>query len=179
MLLDNEVFAKLEAEFGGAVSGPHCGQGSSETADPWITVEAEQLIEVMTHLRDTSGLEFAFLNDLTVVDYLPIDKKFAKQLGEPRFEVVYQLSSLTRGQRLTVKVTLPRPEGPDSRVELASVAGLWKTAEWHECEAFDLFGVEFTGHPNLRRLLCPDDWEGHALRKDYQMPLEYHGIRGR
>lgn len=178
MQRDSEAFDKLHAEFGEAVTGPHRGEEWSETSDPWIGVEADRLVAVMTHLRDTAGLEFAFLNDLTVVDYLPVDKKLAKEVGEPRFEVVYQLSSLTRGRRLTVKVTLPRPATGETAV-VPSLAALWKTAEWHECEAYDLFGVEFTGHSNLRRLLCPEDWEGHALRKDYKMPLEYHGIRGR
>ena len=59
------------------------------------------------------------------------------------------------------------------------VTSLWGTADWHEREVYDLSGVYFTGHPNLRRILCPEDWVGHPLRKDYEMPLEYHGIRGR
>ena len=63
--------------------------------------------------------------------------------------------------------------------ELPSVSDLWSTADWHEREVYDLSGVYFTGHPNLRRILCPEDWVGHPLRKDYEMPLEYHGIRGR
>ena len=63
--------------------------------------------------------------------------------------------------------------------EVPSVSGLWSTADWHEREVYDLSGVYFTDHPNLRRILCPEDWVGHPLRKDYQMPLEYHGIRGR
>ena len=60
-----------------------------------------------------------------------------------------------------------------------SVSGVWPTADWHERETYDLVGVRFTGHPNLVRILCPEDWVGHPLRKDYEMPLEYHGIRGK
>ena len=63
--------------------------------------------------------------------------------------------------------------------KVPSVSGVWSTANWHEREVYDLCGVEFTGHPDLRRILCPEDWVGHPLRKDYEMPLEYHGIRGR
>nr|NIL97185.1 NADH-quinone oxidoreductase subunit C [Planctomycetales bacterium]NIM08772.1 NADH-quinone oxidoreductase subunit C [Planctomycetales bacterium]NIN08236.1 NADH-quinone oxidoreductase subunit C [Planctomycetales bacterium]NIN77361.1 NADH-quinone oxidoreductase subunit C [Planctomycetales bacterium]NIO34544.1 NADH-quinone oxidoreductase subunit C [Planctomycetales bacterium] len=63
--------------------------------------------------------------------------------------------------------------------QICSVSGVWKTADWHEREVYDLIGVRFVGHPDLRRILCPEDWKGHPLRKDYQMPLEYHGIRCR
>ena len=62
--------------------------------------------------------------------------------------------------------------------EIPSLSKVWLIAEWHEREAYDLMGITFTGHPNLRRILCPEDWEGHPLRKDYEFPLEYHGIRG-
>ena len=68
---------------------------------------------------------------------------------------------------------------PGRLPEVASLAGVWRTADWHEREVYDLSGVSFTGHPDLRRILCPEDWVGHPLRKDYEMPLEYHGIRGK
>ena len=76
---------------------------------------------------------------------------------------------------------LPRwkNDKPGELPELPSVSGLWSTADWHEREVYDLSGVYFTDHPNMRRILCPEDWVGHPLRKDYEMPLEYHGIRGR
>ena len=63
--------------------------------------------------------------------------------------------------------------------EVPSVSRVWSIADWHEREAYDLVGIHFTNHPNLRRILCPEDWEGHPLRKDYEFPLEYHGVRGK
>ena len=96
-------------------------------------------------------------------------------------EVVYHLSSTVKKHTLVLKVMLPRwkDDQPGQLPEVPSVADVWRTADWHEREVFDLSGVRFTGHPDLRRILCPEDWVGHALRKDYEMPLEYHGIRGR
>jgi NADH-quinone oxidoreductase subunit C len=96
-------------------------------------------------------------------------------------EVVYHLYSMQHKHSLVLKVILPRWKGdqPGELPEVPSVASLWSTADWHEREVYDLSGVYFTGHPNLRRILCPEDWVGHPLRKDYEMPLEYHGIRGR
>jgi NADH-quinone oxidoreductase subunit C len=82
---------------------------------------------------------------------------------------------------LVVKVMLPRwkDDVPGEIPEVPTVSGVWSTADWHEREVYDLSGVYFVGHPNLRRILCPEDWVGYPLRKDYEMPLEYHGIRGR
>ena len=82
---------------------------------------------------------------------------------------------------LVLKVILPRwkDDDPGALPEVPSVSGVWPTADWHEREVYDLSGVWFTDHPDLRRILCPEDWIGHPLRKDYEMPLEYHGIRGR
>ncbi len=107
-------------------------------------------------LRGDPELQFTFLSDLTGVDRFPI---------EPRFELNYHLLSLSRRERLRLKV---RVAGGDPVVE--SVTPVWPTADWHEREVFDLFGVRFEGHPDLRRILMPEDWEGHPLRKDY--PVE-------
>ena len=83
--------------------------------------------------------------------------------------------------RITIKVKVPRwkDEATKTIPEVPSVTSIWAIADWHERECYDLVGVNFTDHPNLRRILCPEDWEGHPLRKDYEMPLEYHGVRGK
>jgi NADH-quinone oxidoreductase subunit C len=96
-------------------------------------------------------------------------------------EVVYHLWSVTNKTSLVLKVMLPRwRDGKEGELpEIPSVAGIWRTADWHEREVYDLSGVRFVDHPDLRRILCPEDWVGHPLRKDYEMPLEYHGIRCR
>ena len=179
MTPDYQAYDRLHAKFGDAVSLPPETAGASEHSDRWLRVEAAQIAKVATFLRDDPDLLFDFLNDLTVVDYLPpADKKLAAAVGDERLEVVYHLSSLTRKHWLTLKLSVPRlVDG--SLPEVPSVAKVWKTANWHEREAYDLFGVRFTGHPNLERILCPDDWQGHPMRKDYQSPLEYDGIRGR
>jgi len=101
-------------------------------------------------------LGFTFLADLTAVDWYP---------SEPRFEVVYHLLSMKSKERLRLKVKLA---GDDANVE--SVTGIWPAANFFEREVYDLFGVRFAGHPNLRRIMMPEDWEGHPLRKDY--PVE-------
>jgi len=101
-------------------------------------------------------LGFTFLADLTAVDWYP---------SEPRFEVVYHLLSMQHKERLRLKVKLA---GDDAQVE--SVTGVWPAANFFEREVYDLFGIRFTGHPNLRRIMMPEDWEGHPLRKDY--PVE-------
>ena len=154
----------------------------SEAVDPWVEIAPEALVEVARFLRDDDRLQFDHLNNLTGVDYLEPDPKKAKKFDhEPHIEVVYHLSSYSLRHRVTMKVKLPRWKGDEEGQlpEVASVTDLWAIADWHEREAYDLVGIHFTDHPNLRRILCPEDWVGHALRKDYEFPLEYHGIRGR
>jgi NADH-quinone oxidoreductase subunit C len=136
---------------------------------PVIAVDAGHLLEVCGTLRDHPELQFAFLADVTAVDRWPAD---------PRFEVVYNLACLgehfmTAGattaaplRRLRLKVFTA---GADPHVP--SVTGIWATAGWPEREVFDLFGIRFEGHPDLRRVLMPDDWEGHPLRKDYTVQI--------
>ena len=167
---------QLKQKFGDQITGANL-----ENVDPWIEVAPEGIVEVCTHLRDEPSLAFDYCNSVTAVDYLQTDeKKAAKAAWEPHIEVVYHLFSMKHKHSLVLKVMLPRWNGePGNLPELPSVAGVWSTADWHERECYDLFGIHFTGHPNLRRILCPEDWVGHPLRKDYEMPLEYHGIRGR
>ncbi len=121
-----------------------------------ITVEREAIERICRFLKEDPDLQYNFLADLCGVDWL------GKR--EPRFEVVYNLYSIPRADRIRLKVRVP------DGVEVQSVSGVWPTANWHEREVFDMFGVRFTGHSDLRRILMPEDWEGHPLRKDY--PVE-------
>lgn len=121
-----------------------------------LVVSREQLRRVAEYLASEPSLQFSFLSDITTVDRFPI---------EPRFEVNYHLVSLDRHERLRLKVCLP---GTDAVVP--TLTSVWPTANWHERENFDLFGIRFDGHPDLCRILLPDEWEGHPLRKDY--PVE-------
>ena len=171
------VFERLRQQF-----PDHVPRGDLGAIDPWVEVAAEALPEVCQWLRDEPDLRFNLLNCISGVDYFqPDPKKAAKVDWQPHIELLYHLSSLPHKHRLVLKVSLPRwKEDAEGRLpEVPSVSGVWSTANWHEREVFDLCGVRFTGHPDLRRILCPEDWKGHPLRKDYQMPIEYHGIRAR
>jgi NADH-quinone oxidoreductase subunit C len=168
---------RLKSKFGDKITGENLA-----AIDPWIEVSPDGLVAVCKYLRDESDLRFNMLNCISGVDYFePDEKKAAKVDWKPHTEVVYHLSSLPHKTTLVVKVILPRwkDDKPGELPEVPSVSGVWSTADWHEREVYDLSGVNFIGHPDLRRILCPEDWVGHPLRKDYQMPLEYHGIRGR
>jgi NADH-quinone oxidoreductase subunit C len=121
-----------------------------------VVVARQHLRRTAEYLASELSLRFSFLSDITAVDRFPL---------EPRFEVNYQLLSLDRRERLRLKVRVP---GGDAVVP--SVTSIWPTANWHERESFDLMGIRFEGHPDLSRILMPDDWEGHPLRKDY--PVE-------
>jgi len=134
---------------------------------PTVYVQRDRLLDLLRVLRDDPSLQFVFLADVTAVDLLP---------AEPRFEMVYHLASLGESyraagagaaappRRLRLKVRVP---GDDAR--MPSVTSIYPTASWPEREVFDLFGVIFDGHPDLRRILLPDDWQGHALRKDFPL----------
>jgi NADH-quinone oxidoreductase subunit C len=173
-----DIAALLEQQFGPAVTGKKL-----DALDPFVTLDPARLVEVCTFLRDDPRLKFEMLNDITGVDYLEADPKKAAKAGfDPHLELVYHLSSFSfPGRRFTLKLILPRWAGdtPGELPEVPSVSGVWPAADWHEREAYDLVGVRFVGHPDLRRILLADDWVGHPLRKDYEFPLEYHGIRCR
>ena len=163
--MDRAFKARLERRFGEALTGP-VRQRHDETE---IRIGAGDVVPVITALHDEPEFAFEFLADLCGVD-----------TGEV-MQVVYHLWSLTHKHSLVLKVILPRwkDDVEGELPEVPSVAGVWPTADWHEREVYDLSGVRFLGHPNLVRILCPEDWVGHPLRKDYEMPLEYHGIRGK
>ena len=121
-----------------------------------IYVPANRPVETCRVLRDTDSLRFATIIEVTAADYLPRD---------PRFEVVYHLLSIQRRLRVRLKVRVP--EGG----ALPTVQGVWKGAGWPEREVWDMFGIVFDGHPDLRRLLMPEDWDGHPARKDYPVQI--------
>src|SRR5262245_19958174 len=160
---------RLKSKFGDKISGSNL-----QAIDPWIEVTPAGLVEVCQYLKTDPDLQFNLLNCISGVDYFEPDPKKAAKAGfDPHIEVVYPLSSMMKKHSLVLKVT-PTPWKHDQASELPDVATatrLWPTADWHEREVFDLSGVQFTGHPALRRILCPEDWEGYPLRKDYEMPL--------
>ena len=121
-----------------------------------IIVPREQIFAACTFLKTAQGLEFNFLADLCGFDRGPEE--------DPRFEVNYHLFSITRHHRVRLKVILSEDD-----IHVPTVSTIWRTADWHERETYDLFGVVFDGHPDLRRILLPDDWQGHALRKDFPL----------
>jgi len=155
-----EIKLKLVSRFGNSVILKEEVTGLQAA----LFVHVEDLIPVCSFLRDTEGLYFDFLSNITAVDY------------EDHFTIVYHLTSLPYQHTVVLKVELEGNRSLDELPEIPSVTSIWRTADWHEREAFDLMGIYFSGHPDLRRILLPDDWEGYPLRKDYQEAEKYHGI---
>jgi len=121
-----------------------------------VIVKKEQIIPILKYLHDDPLLSLDHLQDLTAVDYL---KK-----RDVRFEVVYNLYSMRYHHHIRV-----RAQVPENDTKIGSVVPIWAGANWHERECYDMFGIVFSGHPDLRRILMPEDWEGHPLRKDYPL----------
>jgi NADH-quinone oxidoreductase subunit C len=172
-----EIVAILESQF-----GPKITAKNLDALDPWVAVEPTALADVARFCRDDERLRFDYLQCISGVDYLEPDPKKAKKAGfDPHFEVMYHLFSFKHRHKLVLKVMLSRwkNDQPGELPDVPSVARIWPTADWHEREVYDLSGVNFVGHPDLTRILCPEDWVGHPLRKDYEFPEEYHGIRAK
>ncbi len=121
-----------------------------------LEIDPARILETCRYLCSERG--FSRISSVTAVDWHP---------AEPRFEVVYHLHAIQQHERLRLKCRIPGAEP-----SLDSVTAVWRGADWYEREAFDLFGIQFLGHPNLRRILMPEEWEGHPLRKDY--PVHGH-----
>jgi NADH-quinone oxidoreductase subunit C len=150
-LKTHPAIAKLLAWNSAAVEG-----AKFDRDEMTIYIERSWLREACVLLREDPDCPFNFLSDVTCVDWFP---------SEPRFEVVYQLLSIAKKERVRLKVRL-RATAP----AVDTVTSVWPAANYFEREVFDLFGIRFTGHPYMRRLLMPEDWEGYPLRKDY--PVE-------
>lgn len=149
-----EIVEKVMTKFPGVTSSISRDEAS-------VTISQEKWPAIAKWLASDGG--FGFLSDLCGVDWLD---------RSPRFEVVYNLLDMNESARLRVHVPLDDDENP----KIKTVTDTWPTAEWHERETFDMFGITFDGHPDLRRILMPDEWEGHPLRKDYavgKVPVEY------
>jgi len=122
-----------------------------------IIVRKEDIVPICQFLRDDPKLSYNFLSDLCGVDWLET---------KPQFDVVYNLYSIEKNHRVRLKIKV------DDGETIPSVTSVWNTANWHEREVFDMFGIKFDRHPDLRRILMPEDWEGHPLRKDFPLTKE-------
>lgn len=154
MLSSPEIYARLAARFEAKLL-----ETVDREPDPFVVVEPGSILEIARFLRDEPELEMDCLSNQSGVDY------------RDRIEVVYHLFSYRHRHSAVLKVKLAREEP-----RVPSVETVWKSANWMEREIFDLLGVNFEGHPDLRRILMPEDWIGYPLRKDFVEPKEYHGI---
>lgn len=150
-----ELFEQLKNKF-----PAHIIELSETTPDPYIKVEPKGIHEVVLGLRD--AFEFQTIANLGGIDYIE----------EKQFAVFYHLFSYSTKCMVALKTFLPREEG----VSLPTVSDVYKAANWLERETFDMYGIRFDGHPDLRRILCPEDWVGYPLRKDYTTPDYYRGM---
>ncbi|HEY7713056.1 MAG TPA: NADH-quinone oxidoreductase subunit C [Candidatus Binatia bacterium] len=151
-----EIYAGLEQQFPGKV-----GNFKGDVPEPDVTVDGSAIVAVCRFLRDSAAFKFEVLSDLTALDWPK----------EEKLQVVYHLFSYAHNHQIVLKVDLPR-DNP----KVATVEGVWKVANWFEREVYDLFGVIFEGHTDLRRIMLPEDWIGYPLRKDYVEQEEYDGI---
>ncbi len=147
-MAESTLLAKIQERFADAVLSTHSHLGENT-----IVVARSRLVELAKFLKEDPELQFDVLMDLTAVDYLK---------RKPRFEVVYHFLSLPLLHRLRVKVPVGEPNP-----EVDTLSGLWRGANWYEREVYDMFGIRFRGHPDLRRILMYPEFEGHPLRKDY------------
>ena len=159
----SELTEYLQARFGDDAFGV-------ETANyqPYLTVSPSNLVALCQFLRNDERLFFDLLACITAID---------NGVETDTMDVIYNLTSIPYEHNLMLRVTLPRHTGTTTRPTLPSLTPLWRTADWHEREAYDLLGIYFDNHPDLRRILLPTDWIGHPLRTDYEEPEQYHGIK--
>jgi NADH-quinone oxidoreductase subunit C len=152
-----EIGATLASTFGDAIVESKL----DGVLDPFARVSPVRIKEIALFLRDNDRMQFDTLMCLSGLDYTG-----------GKFGVVYHLASTPLGHKFVLKVDLT-----SENMHVESVESVWKTANWHEREAFDMYGIIFDNHPDLRRILMPDDWVGYPLRKDYQVPEFYNGMK--
>lgn len=135
---------------------------------PSITVPVDKILEICQFLHVQPKLYFDYLACITAIDN-------GAETGT--IEVIYNLTSIPYGHNFVLRIEVPRNGQDGALPKVPSVTPIWRTADWHEREAYDLVGIDFVGHPDLRRILLPADWQGHPLRKDYTEQEEYHSIK--
>lgn len=140
----------------------------TDASPPMLNIQAAKIAEVCLELHTHEKTYFDYLACLTGLDNGP---------EQSTMEVIYHLYSIPYNFQLALQVIIPRAVEEVALTEVPTVSHIWRTADWHEREAFDLVGIHFSGHPDQRRILLPNDWKGHPLRKDYQEQEYYHGIK--
>lgn len=151
-----DIFEKLKSEFADSI----IELKEDKVSDTFIVIDSKKVLDICLFLRDSEELLFDYLSCLSGMD------------NKTSLGVVYHLFSTKYNHKITLKAILDK-----NSPSLLSVEGVWKSANWHEREAFDMFGIKFEGHPNLIRILSPYDWEGYPLRKDYKTPEYFHGFK--
>lgn len=151
--VDSPTVAFLRERFADAIVDV-----SERLGETTVIVRPGTIVEICQALRDAPTLQYNFLSTITAVDWLE---------REPRYDIVYHLMSLSSGAVVRLKIQVGDDEQPQP--EASSVTSVWPAANWYEREVYDLFGIRFAGHPDLRRIEMPDDWVGHPLRKDYPL----------
>jgi NADH-quinone oxidoreductase subunit C len=154
------VADNLTRRFGDAIQ-----RVGDDFGDLTVWVDRDSVHDVLAHCKRDSELQFDFCMDVTAVDYLNLG-------GDPRFAVVYHLYSLGTGKRVRIKAGVP-----ESDPVVPTATDVWKSTDWFEREVYDMFGIRFEGHPNMKRILCHQDFVGHALRKDYPADLRWKNAR--
>lgn len=145
--------SRLQARFGAAITEVRMPGPEHPIDVPIVYVKKESIVGLLSFMKTEQGLEYNFLADLTAVD----------EEADPRFEVVYNLYSMTSKMRIRVKVRVAENE------EVPTIIPVWAGANWAEREVYDMFGIKFTGHPDLRRIIMDERWQGHPLRKDFPL----------
>ena len=158
----SEIIQTIKAKFGAEA----ILEANETVKQPYICLSLKRLVAVCAFLQQTEGLYFDYLANLSGVDLSQ----------ENKIGVVYHLYSIVYEHSLVIKCMVEKPILPELP-KIPSIAHLWRAADWHEREAYDLLGIFFENHPDLRRILLPEDWEGYPLRKDYQPQDVYHEIK--